>query len=522
MPAHGDSVSNRGDHDPRGARAITLRQICAGSEGDAVRDRRAARIRAAAAAVSAAALLAGCATVIDGHASVANAPNAHIAVKGDNGGAFDTSVKNALSDIIGFWKAEFPKVSGGKPLNALKGGLYSVNGMRVAQTGHVKGPAKGEGCIGRDPGFIVDNGAYCILDDSIVWDRSPTHLFARLAQKYGPLMVALIFAHEFGHAISYRLGVFNKHLRTIDTESQADCAAGAWAASALKGQDPHFRDTTPQKLDDALEGFLDGRDATPGTPADVSHGNGFDRLSAVADGIDKGATYCYSSRYFKSRTFTERPFSSEQDYAAGGNTPLVGVLAPSASNEFVKDLNRYWSRAAKTAGKKFAPVKIAQATHPKCGATPSSEFGYCPGDNTVYYNQSFAKDAYYSLPAVQGNQVTGSVRLLNNQPGDFALGVLFSMGWGMAVRHQLFNSALDNRDALISAICYSGSYAKDINVAQATHGQLITLSPADLDEATSAMLNRDIQARGFGARGSTGLDRIQAFVKGYHRGLSSC
>ena len=69
--------------------------------------------------------------------------------------------------------------------------------------------------------FIVDNGAFCVLDDSIAWDRAPTHLFAKLADKYGPLVVALIFAHEMGHAISYRMGLFNQNLPTIDTESQA-------------------------------------------------------------------------------------------------------------------------------------------------------------------------------------------------------------------------------------------------------------------------------------------------------------
>lgn len=78
--------------------------------------------------------------------------------------------------------------------------------------------------------------------------------------------------------------------------------------------------------------------------------------------------------------------------------------------------------------------------------------------------------------------------MLNNQPADFALGVLFSIGWDMAVRHQLFHGALADRASLIAAICYTGSYAKDTNVDQATHGQFITLSPADLDKAASAML----------------------------------
>lgn len=488
-----------------------------------------ARVLALVAAVSV--VLAGCASTLNGKGSVGNAPNANLPVKGGSNDQFDTTVKNALSDIIDFWKTEFPKVSGGKPLPNytvsgavanLKGGLYSVDGLKVAETKELTGPAEDNACAQRDPSFVIDNGAFCTLDNSIAWDRAPSHLFAQLAKKYGPLMVALIFAHEFGHSISYQLGVFDEDVPTIDTESQADCAAGAWAASALKGEAAHFRNTTAAKLDDALEGFLDGRDQTPDTPADVSHGNGFDRLSALADGIAKGVTYCYSKDYFSSRTFTERPYSSEDDYSTGGNTPLDEVLAPSADNDFVKDLNRFWTGAAQSISKTFKPVQIAEAAHPKCGSPPTSEFGYCPDDNTVYYSANFAKQAYYSLPGVEVDRSTGDVQLVNNQAADFALGTLFSIGWGMAVRHQLFKRSLTNGKALLAAACYTGAYAKDINVTTATHGQLITLSPADLDEGTSSMLDVVDRSGAFGARGTTGLERIQAFVKGYKGGLSSC
>jgi predicted metalloprotease len=468
-------------------------------------------------------LVSGCASVVDGHPTVGNAPNADIPVKGDSGGEFDTTVKNALSDIQDFWKVEFPKVSGGKSLEPLKGGYYSVDGLTVATTKTVTGPAKDEACIKSDASFIIDNGAFCVLDDSIAWDRSPTHLFAQLAKKYGSLVVALIFAHEFGHAISYRLGVFDQHLPTIDTESQADCAAGAWAAYALKGQAAHFRDVTPQKIDDALEGFLNGRDSTPDTPQDVSHGNGFDRLSAIADGIDKGVTYCYSAGYFDSRTFTERPFADQSEYSTGDNTPLDDILAAGDKNPFVNDLNRFWTAAAKTVNKTFKPVKIAEADHPKCDAASStSEFGYCSDDNTVYYSRTFAQSAYNSLPAVEGDSTTGNITISDNQPADFALGVLFSIGWGLAVRNQLFGRSMDDKSALISAVCYTGSYAKDVNVPPGTAGKDITLSPADLDEATSSMIDVVGQDKAFGSRGSTGLNRIQAFVKGYRGGLSSC
>jgi len=43
-----------------------------------------------------------------------------------------------------------------------------------------------------------------------------------------------------------------------------------------------------------------------------------------------------------------------------------------------------------------------------------------------------------------------------------------------------------------------------------------------MDEATSAMLNLVAEDKAYGARGTTGLQRIQSFVKGYQGGLSVC
>jgi hypothetical protein len=114
------------------------------------------------------------------------------------------------------------------------------------------------------------------------------------------------------------------------------------------------------------------------------------------------------------------------------------------------------------------------------------------------------------------------VTLVQNQPADFSLGTLFAIGWGMAVRSQLFNRPTDDGTALTAAICYTGAYAKDINVANADSSKAFTLSPPDMDEATSAVLNIVNQDTAFGSRNTTGLQRVQSFVKGYSGGLSVC
>lgn len=479
-----------------------------------------------AALVAAALTLSGCATIIDGKASLGAPANARLSVVGDSHDQVDTTTKNALSDVLAFWQANYPSVSRGKPLRPIKGGFYSIDAAEVVQTGKVSGAAAREKCVAKQPDFIVDNAAYCSIDDSIVWDRNPDHLIGVLARKYGPLLLAMVFAHEFGHAIQYRLGTFEQDIPVIATESQADCAAGAFLADVVKGKALHFR-STPEQLDEALNGYLQVRDTTPTSQQGISHGNGFDRLSAINDGLVHGPTFCYSKTYFN-RQFTERPFVTDSDYQTGGNESLEQVLNPNdpakdaTAGGLQPDLNRFWSAAAKSVNKSWKAVAIAAAPHPTCGAGPTSEFGYCPDDNTVYYSEQFASDAYNSLTELRIDRQTGNVTLAENQPADFALGTLFAIGWGMAVRHQLFNRGTDGTAALLSAACYSGAYAKNINVAQGTNTQTFVLSPPDMDEAVSAMLNLVALDKAYGARGTTGLQRVQAFVKGYNGGLSVC
>jgi predicted metalloprotease len=467
--------------------------------------------------------LGGCTTVVSGdNVAPPSAPDAKLAVVGDSGSSFDQTVKNALTDVMAFWRKAYPSVSNGKQLPELRGKLYSVDGA------HPDVAAKQNGCLSKQGGVdaIVDNAFYCEVDDSIAWDRNPQHLVPALGAKYGPLLVAMVFAHEFGHAIQARLGLFDQNVPTIVHESQADCASGAFTATVMQNQEPHVR-ATAQDLDRALVGYLNVRDDTPASEKDLSHGDGFDRLSAVADGFEHGVTECYKSDW-ADRKFTERPFSSADDQASQGNEPFEQVVNPGTNAQggggLQPDLNIFWKTTAKRYNKQWNDVKIVEASHPKCGETNSS-FGYCPDDNTVYFDTDYARTAYNSMSVLSIDKQTADVTVRENQPGDFALGTLFSFGWSMAVRHQFFNRPLDDAPALLAASCYTGAYAKSINVPQTEKlpdGRQFYLSPPDMDEATNAVLTLVGQDQAFGARGTTGLQRVQSFVKGYEGGLTVC
>ncbi len=477
-------------------------------------------------------VLAGCTATITGRGSNGTggsggaaaaggpvAPNAHLDVIGTDGGAFDQTAENAISDVEAFWRASFPGIAGGAALPPLTGKLYSIDGADVSSSD------RSNACLRSDPKSIVDNAFYCQLDDSIAWDRNPDHLVPVLGAHYSSLLTAAVFAHEFGHAIQNRLRIFEQNPPTIYTESQADCAAGAFLATVLSGKAPHFRATSAQ-LDTVLLGYLNVRDPPPTSTRDIDHGNGFDRLNAVADGIDKGPSFCFSSTYF-TRKFTERPFVTDQDYAEGGNEPFAQVVDPSPAQPngsggggLQPSLEQYWSAAAKSVGKTWTPVTTKEASSLPCAAT--RKFGYCPNGNTVYFETAYARSAYNSLPDINVDPSTGDVTVVDNAPADYALGTLFAYGWGFAVRHQLFGGSIDDQAALLAATCYAGAYSASINVAPTTQGLTFTLSPPDMDEAAAAVLKLVPQQQAYGARGTTGLQRIQAFDKGYFNGLSSC
>ena len=288
---------------------------------------RRTRFRAAAAFVLASVLTlgmtSGCTTTVRG-TGVVN-PLGHT-VHGDSGDRFDTEVKASLGDVIAYWKSTYPSIAHGAGLPPLRGGYYSVDGDAVVATHAIPASARGNRCLQRKVAFIVDNAAYCQLDDSIVWDRGQNHLLPVLTAQYGPALTALVFAHEFGHAMQHRLHLDDRAgVATIDVESQADCAAGAFAAYALAGKAPHVP-MTASDLDRALDGYFQIRDSTPDTPVDATHGNGFDRLNALQLGIQHGASYCFSPSYLRNRTFTERGYVSEQDLSNQGNQPLGQLL----------------------------------------------------------------------------------------------------------------------------------------------------------------------------------------------------
>ncbi len=477
-----------------------------------------------AALVGLALLISGCAAGAVGGvgtfappSKAANVSASQFKIIGDGGTGFDQLARNSLTDVEQFWAKAFPSVSGGSAFKPLSGGVYSVTTGR---------PNPAEECMAKAPTAANNNAFYCSLDDAFVYDR--IGLVKIVTQKVGVNFAPLVFAHEFGHLIQNRLKI---DAASILLESQADCASGAFMATeagvgTVTLTNRHFV-IDPKSLDDVAIGMILLRDYSPHSAEDQgSHGNGFDRLSAFSDGFDHGAAYCYRAAW-KDRKFTERGYApGSTDEQNQGNEPLSQVLDPSPSKAdgtggggLQPQLNKYWTTAFTTIKKTFKPVAFKPADSPPCGPS-SARLGYCANDNTVYYNQATAAQLYNSMP-VLAKGPAGQVTVAQNAPGDYLLGALLSMEWGMAVRSQL-GLPTDSDTALLGASCYAGAFAESINSIPDDGKPHFALSPQDMDEASVAVMQQADQPTVFGPRNTTAFERIASFKKGYFGTLTAC
>lgn len=393
-------------------------------------------------------------------------------------------VDKALSDMERYWTATYPSVSGGKPFEPLQGGYHPY-------TQSTPPPA-----CGGEEGVYQPNAFYCPVGDFIAWDAEK--LIPQLQSQFGRLLVALVFAHEYGHAIQHRLGDTDQP--TVVLEQQADCYAGAWLADAKAGNSPSFTGVTPAQIDDALAGMLQLRDQ-PGTSAtnEGAHGNAFDRIRALQDGVENGATKC-AGYNAQNLPITEVPFTQRQDAETGGNLPYGKAV-----DIILKDLEAYWSKAyPQLTSQQWKPLTVQAydpASAPACpnpDAVADGAAFYCPeGDFIAYDDQK--------------------LQALYDQFGDNAVGLILGDLYARAVQHRRGQST-EGKDGQLAVDCLNGSWTYDL-LHREQQSDTTTLSPGDLDEAVAALL---ALARATGGSGAAGFERIAAYRNAVLNGLSAC
>jgi predicted metalloprotease len=432
------------------------------------------------AAVAAALLLAtaGCTIVAGGPQSAAPAASASASVN------VNATVTKALKDVERFWTATYPKLSDGRRFQPVGGGYHPY-------TETVPPPACGDSSAAYQP-----NAFYCPDGDFIAWDAQ--NLIPQLQANFGPLLVGVVMAHEYGHAIQGRLGITDQP--TVVLEQQADCFAGAWLADAVAGRSTAFPKVTPKQLDNTTAGLLLLRDQ-PGTSAveQQAHGNAFDRIRALQDGVEKGATTCAAYRA-DNLPVTEVPFQTAQDQANGGDLPYQQAI-----RDLGNDAQTYWQQTfPQLAGRQWTTLRVDAfdpSSPPECGNPDQSAGGsafYCrDGDFAAFDGVRLGPSLYRNI-------------------GDNAIGMLIGDLFARAAQDRRGASTQD-RAGQLAVDCLAGSWTN--SQLQRSPSQGLTLSPGDLDEAVAALL---VFGRAGEDSGPSAFDRIASYRDGVLQGLSAC
>lgn len=405
-----------------------------------------------------------------------------VQINGDASNPVNQIVIRAISDIQGFWSAEFPKLYG-HDYTPIKGGFYAVT------------PSSGKlAPCAESKADIAGNAFYCAKADDIAWDVEG--LLPDLRKRFGDFVIPVVLAHEWGHAIQARANFTGQ---TVTKEIQADCFAGAWAARAAKGD---IFKPTANDLDRALAGFLFLRDEPGTAKADPrAHGSGFDRVNSFRTGFDNGTGACKNYRD-GDPVVTEIPFNNAADLASGGNAPYDDIVA-----YVPQDLEDYWSlvypQLTDQPWQPLQPVRpFDPAQQPSCGGQSTTGYSlfYCVPEDYVGF------DTVRTMPEIY------------LQGGDFAVSTLIATQYGLAALARAGQNDSGKATSL-RADCLAGAWTASLLLGNRPDSRY-RLSPGDLDKAVAALLI--FRGSGDVARQGQGSDRVDAYRDGVYNGAKTC
>jgi hypothetical protein len=398
-----------------------------------------------------------------------------------------TIVPVVVAELDRFWGEAFAaRGQGFEPLAALS--------ARSNAVGPLCGGAVGEG-------DLEDNALYCPQTDELVYDDNWFDA-AVMGREGGPLTVAMIIAHEYGHAIQRRLEV---DAALLLRELQADCFAGSWLATVADSTSTSFT-AEPRDLTAPLAGLLGLRDALDMTASgSLTHGTGFDRVRAALDGLDDGVNGCLG--YVDDPpTLTAQAWIDAGDARRAGNAALPSLITTATA-----DLDDHYRIAAPALGWPawVPPTAVAHQVPgtPRTGPLAGAPLG------TVRVSDE-ALPAGCSRPA-SWCQVDGVVHLDGPELsarygiGDLAAGVAIADAWAELA---LIRAGLPVEPSVVR--CLTGVWLGTVFPdAQQRPTRTFGLSPGDLDEVAFTVLAEP---------SGDGLAAMRATLRGFDAGLGGC
>lgn len=419
---------------------------------------------------------------------------------------YDDYLLAAVSDIEAWWAEQLPAVWG-QTFQPLEGHIIAAYPERPDDVPGCGSPRTSYQDVREFAAF------YCGIGDFMVYDDADGGLLANLADRFGPATIAIVLAHEYGHAIQLRIGALDRNLATITTEQQADCFAGAWAARAR-----HDASSAVRFSDDdvraGLISMLEVRDPVGLNQfAAGGHGSGFDRVGAFQVGFLQGVGRC-STLLDEPLPLSPADFLSPEDAAGAGNA-IWGYADTELFDILPNDLNLFWTSDVAATAAAFDPLVLvpvqsqAEVDCPRLGLYFEQGAALCLESDSVYVNEPAAFELYRQ-----------------DLFGDFSIGYLLGVAWADAAQRTLGSSLSGEARALLSD-CMAGAWVKtdilvDYEFPQPRHPERTTrISPGDLDETIRTIILIGDATAEQNVVG-TPFEKIAAFRDGLIGGIDTC
>lgn len=422
---------------------------------------------------------------------------------------YDAYLIAALDDIQAFWREQMPAVYG-TDYQDLTGGIWPA----------YPGKRGMPGCGSQETTYrdVEGNAFYCQDGDFVIYDDS--FLLPQLDQDPGRAVIGVVLAHEWGHAIQARLGLFDGSLPTTTVELQADCFAGAWTAHLAAGENPAlpFGDADIQV---GLAGMITVADQ-PGTTNENSfqaHGSAIARVGSFQEGFRFGVSRCadYPQNQPDPLQFSYRNVSTQEELAAAENAPYENSADPENEGIFQliqRSLEAFWPAVLQGTATFTVPALVAypnEGPYPPCDGVADNQYPknvfFCASTSQVMYDDSLARDLYDNI-------------------GDFSIGYLVANGWSDAVQAALGSQLGGERRALLND-CLTGAWVRstlpndNLDPNDPETKNRVTASPGDLDEAVRTAVIVGDESTDLNQIGSA-FEKIEALRTGLLGDLAAC
>jgi predicted metalloprotease len=415
--------------------------------------------------------------------------------------AYDQLVRDTVVDLEQWWSEKFPQLYG-EDYEPLSGGVFPAYPDRSDDI-----PGCGSSSNTTYEEVQQYAAFYCSLGDFIVYDDGDNGMIVDLTSELGNSVIAVVLAHEWGHAIQTRNGTFEQNLPTIRTEQQADCFAGAWTRRAVDGTIANIT-FTDADVRAGLVAMIQVRDP-PGFDQlqTGGHGSGFDRVGAFQVGYLNGVERCVELIDSPLPLVPNKFLSTTSDGNAdwGYSTDEDDFQIPGG---LPKELNRYWQAYFTGIGRQFPELSIEPVAAdddvecPDLSGPVERGAAYCPSNSTVYFDEAFAREQYDTF-------------------GDFTVGYLLGVAWAEAAQRHLDSPLTGETRALLND-CLAGTWVNDIIPNEGETAQdRVYIEAGDLDEAIQTLIIVGDPTSDDDRIGS-GFEKIDYFREGVLNDVAAC